>query len=480
MRRIGSFCTGFGALDDAVRTVFGGEVAWVADSDPDVSKLLAHRCPELPNYGDITQVDWTAVPEVDILAGGYPCQPMSLAGKQEGMDDERWLWPSIVPAIAALRPKIAVFENVPNHLQVKMGFGEVTGDLHRLGYDMCWTLVNASDAGAPHRRRRLFMIAADRSQAPLSRPAGAGDPVALSEGGAWWDPQDSLFGQERFEGKFPAHGMMTAGRVYALPDPAIPPLDAQLLPTPRSTDTGIPGRRASEGFRPPLSQVVLSLLPTPRVSGGNDIMQPAPSTLAGKHGQDLGPAVGALLPTPSAGNFNDGEDLASWEARRQRNLEKGINGNAQGTPLAIAVQQISAASCEGGTLIEALSLLKTPTAQLGVNGGSQHPGKRRAGGHGPTLADQIECELLPTPAARDYRSGQSNLIGTNARPLSEVVEMLPDRAASCTTGWDWKQYEPAIRRWERVLGRDVPLPVEPGKRSRAASGRAVRRVDDGR
>jgi hypothetical protein len=69
------------------------------------------------------------------------------------------------------------------------------------------------------------------------------------------------------------------------------------------------------------------------------------------------------------------------------------------------------------------ALLKTPTAQLAVNGGSQHPDKRREGGHGPTLADQVE-HLLPTPAARDWKSGQSNLIGTNARPLSEVVEML--------------------------------------------------------
>jgi hypothetical protein len=74
-------------------------------------------------------------------------------------------------------------------------------------------------------------------------------------------------------------------------------------------------------------------------------------------------------------------------------------------------------------LPEAVALLKTPTAQLAVNGGSQHPDKRKAGGHGPTLADQVEHELLPTPAARDWKSGQSNLIGTNARPLNEVVEM---------------------------------------------------------
>ncbi len=126
-----------------------------------------------------------------------------------------------------------------------------------------------------------------------------------------------------------------------------------------------------------------------------------------------------LRPTPAAGNFNDGESPESWEARRQANLAKGINGNGQGTPLAMAIQ-----------------LLKTPTAQLAVNGGSQHPDKRRAGGHGPTLADEVEHLLLPTPAARDWKSGQSNLIGTNARPLNEVVEMLlpTPRATDGTKG----------------------------------------------
>jgi hypothetical protein len=70
-------------------------------------------------------------------------------------------------------------------------------------------------------------------------------------------------------------------------------------------------------------------------------------------------------------------------------------------------------------------LLKTPTSQLAINGGSQHPDKRKTGGHGPTLADEVE-HLLPTPAARDWKSGESNLIGTNSRPLNEVVvNLLP-------------------------------------------------------
>lgn len=75
-------------------------------------------------------------------------------------------------------------------------------------------------------------------------------------------------------------------------------------------------------------------------------------------------------------------------------------------------------------------LLKTPTAQLAVNGGSQHPEKRKRGGHGPTLADEVE-HLLPTPAARDFRSGKSNIMDRNSRPLNEVVvNLLPTPRAS--------------------------------------------------
>lgn len=73
-------------------------------------------------------------------------------------------------------------------------------------------------------------------------------------------------------------------------------------------------------------------------------------------------------------------------------------------------------------------LFKTPTSYLSMNGGSQHPDKRRAGGHGPTLADEVEW-LLPTPAARDWKSGESNLMDRNSRPLNEVIVNLESSGA---------------------------------------------------
>ncbi|MFB7899892.1 DNA cytosine methyltransferase [Streptomyces xiamenensis] len=83
--RIGSLCSGYGGLDAAVRQVFGGELAWVADPDPGAAAILAHRHPSVPNLGDITRTDWSAAPPVDILAAGFPCQDVSVAGRRAGV-----------------------------------------------------------------------------------------------------------------------------------------------------------------------------------------------------------------------------------------------------------------------------------------------------------------------------------------------------------------------------------------------------------
>lgn len=155
--RIGSVCSGYRGLDMAVEAVFGGTTAWVADVDPGANKILAHRWPDVPNHGDITTTDWSTVEPVDIYCGGYPCQPFSLAGHLKGTDDERHLWPHIARALGVLRPRLAIFENVANHL--RLGFDTVLADLARLGFDAEWCLVRASEIGAAHQRNRLFLLA---------------------------------------------------------------------------------------------------------------------------------------------------------------------------------------------------------------------------------------------------------------------------------------------------------------------------------
>lgn len=144
----------------AIRTIWHNtKLSWWSDVDPGAIAVNERHEPGVPNIGDVKTVDWSAVPPVDILSAGYPCQPFSQAGKRLGSEDPRHLWPHIAIGIGHLRPAVVVLENVDGH--VRRGLDTVVGDLARLGYDAVWTTVRASDVGAPHRRQRLFVLAAD-------------------------------------------------------------------------------------------------------------------------------------------------------------------------------------------------------------------------------------------------------------------------------------------------------------------------------
>ena len=140
----------------AVEAFYGAETVWMSDIDKASSKVIAERW-QLPNLGDLKTVNWEDIEPVDILTAGYPCQPFSNAGLRKGANDPRHLWPSIKEIISRIRPQIVILENVRGHLT--LGFKEVLQDLTEIGYDARWQIVRASDAGAPHRRERLFVLA---------------------------------------------------------------------------------------------------------------------------------------------------------------------------------------------------------------------------------------------------------------------------------------------------------------------------------
>lgn len=154
--KIGSLCTGYGGLDLAVEEHFGAETIWCAEFDKYASQVIEQRF-GIPNYKDITQIDWKSLPAIDILTAGYPCQPFSNAGSRRGTNDPRHIWPHIAKAISILRPRYVILENVRGHLS--LGLKEVLEDLTILGYDVQWRAVRASDTGAPHRRERIFIVA---------------------------------------------------------------------------------------------------------------------------------------------------------------------------------------------------------------------------------------------------------------------------------------------------------------------------------
>ena len=166
--RLGSLCAGYGGLDLAVEHVFGASMTWFAENDSHAATVVSAHWPGVPNLGDLTRVDWTAVPGVDVVAAGIPCQPVSNAGKRKGTADERWIWPHVAEAVRHLRPSIVVLENVA--AIVNRGMDAILGSLAALGFDAVWGCYRASWAGAPHRRDRWFLLGWDAT----ADPAGLG------------------------------------------------------------------------------------------------------------------------------------------------------------------------------------------------------------------------------------------------------------------------------------------------------------------
>lgn len=156
MLRIGSLCSGYGGLDLAVEEVTAARTVWHSEIGPS-ARILAEHWPGVPNLGDLTQIDWFAVEPIEIITAGYPCQPFSHAGARRGTNDDRHLWPHIADAIRVLRPRFVVLENVDGHRS--LGLDVVLGDLAALGYDARWACVRASEAGATHERKRIFILA---------------------------------------------------------------------------------------------------------------------------------------------------------------------------------------------------------------------------------------------------------------------------------------------------------------------------------
>jgi len=151
-----SLCSGYGGLDIAVEQFYGAQTAYYCEIEPACLEVLAGRFPTALNVGSLEELK-TGTIGADIITAGYPCQPFSLAGKREGVFDDRHLWPTIKQVISNVRPARVVLENVSGHLT--SGGTAVIGDLARMGYSVKWGTVRASEAGAPHQRKRLFIVA---------------------------------------------------------------------------------------------------------------------------------------------------------------------------------------------------------------------------------------------------------------------------------------------------------------------------------
>ena len=120
-------------------------------------RVLAKHWPDVPCHKDVRELRADAVGHIDLICGGYPCQPFSHAGKRQGAEDDRHLWPEVARLVATIRPTWCLFENVAGH--ISMGLDEVLSDLEGEGYT-CWPIViPACAVDAPHRRDRVWVVA---------------------------------------------------------------------------------------------------------------------------------------------------------------------------------------------------------------------------------------------------------------------------------------------------------------------------------
>ena len=161
MLTVGSLFSGIGGLDLGLERA-GMRVIWQSEIDPYANKVLKKHWPEVPNLGDIKDINWQSVERPAVICGGYPCQPFSTAGHRKGEEDSRHLWPWVRQAISELRPRYAILENVRGHLS--LGGTTVIADLAAIGYDAEWRIVSAASVGANHRRDRIIIVAYPNGQ----------------------------------------------------------------------------------------------------------------------------------------------------------------------------------------------------------------------------------------------------------------------------------------------------------------------------
>ena len=159
--------SGIGGFSLGLESTGHFETAAFCEIEPYCQKVLKKHWPDVPIFDDIRQLKGTDIGTIDIITGGYPCQPFSVAGKQKAEQDPRHLWPEYFRLIQELRPTWVIGENVGGH--IKLGLDSVLEDLESEGYSTRTFSISASSIGANHKRERVWTVAYSSSIANAKR-----------------------------------------------------------------------------------------------------------------------------------------------------------------------------------------------------------------------------------------------------------------------------------------------------------------------
>lgn len=151
--------SGIGGFSLGLERTGGFETVAFCEIDPFCQKVLKKNWPDVPIYNDVRTLDHDG--PIDVITGGYPCQPFSTAGKRKGADDDRHLWPAMFRLVQKHRPAWVIGENVAGH--ISMGLDNVLADLEGEGYAARAFVIPACAVDAPHRRDRVWVVAHSQS-----------------------------------------------------------------------------------------------------------------------------------------------------------------------------------------------------------------------------------------------------------------------------------------------------------------------------
>lgn len=524
-----SLFSGYGGLDMGVARALGGaDTVVTSDLEPGPVAIEAFHTPGIPNLGDITAVDKSTLPEADILVGGSPCQSMSYAGRRAGMHEgtRSGLWSEQCDAINAVRPRLAVWENVQaatgasaSSRSDRVRHGRRVAALRTAGLCACDNpdldypqgfrpptgegAVRADKALLDWARRRGLDVSGlecRRCGCPVYGPG----PVAWTDrlGGRDTGPVIRALGRVLADLSLIGYDAVWRGieaadvgaphhrfRLFVVAWPQTPPdrpaetdlfreLDALPAPRPAGSPWAVFDRdadvwRSSETRLDGTADVFDGVWPTDGVMVSGRVwtapawpaVLPRLSGTPARHG-DTDPRHrvpgSPLIPTPAA---RDAKGLN--QRRNQENLPGAME-------LGVRLRSVPATV-----------FMPTPRASDGAKGPSYS-------GHRVNLSGAVlgQAGLLPTPTASDgmaerMRTGVWHAGSRRAMNLGiagRIVTAGESKARDPESyGFrvDWGRFTPAVRRWETILGRPAPDPTQATRRLRVLAGRLPARLRDG-